>query len=224
MEPRQRHVCGLGVRPDCGHFEGGLTLNFSVKSASAVALTLFTGALLGSAAQAQDSVVPAQKKWRIKVGGYLPEAEQQQRALGQYFLAFGLGYDLGKTTTTAPLIYEVYFDILDRAKNSNFGRTQFQNYGLGLAGRYLFTDANQTYRPYAGAGVGLYYTRLKQDRQNGDFSNRSRTSIGGKFLVGVEHKSGLFGDLEYNFLPRPKVFGQKINLDGFQLRLGYRFY
>ena len=35
--------------------------------------------------------------------------------------------------------------------------------------------------------------------------------------------TGLFSDFEYNFEPRPSVFGSKITLSGWQLRLGYAF-
>ena len=197
---------------------------------AAVAGTLAAafGVLGTTAAQAQDDpniIVPTQKKFRVKIGGYFPESGRQRDALGRNFVSFGLGYDLGKTSTTVPVVYEIYADYLRRSKTSgDFGRTGLGAFGVGLAARYFFTDANQMYKPYAGAGVGIYSIHLKQDLPTGAFSNKREIGLGGKFLLGTEMNNGIFGELEYNFLPRPSIFGNDINLNGLQLRLGYRFF
>ncbi len=200
----------------------------SLKFGAAAALATVAVATVSTTtahAQSIDEVVPTQKKFRVKVGGYFPQASAQQDALGQNFISFGLGYDIAKTTSATPVVYEIYADYLERTKKTtDFGRTEFETFGLGLAARYLFTDANKKYRPYAGAGVGLYFNRLKIDQPDGDFSNRHVTGLGGKFLLGTEMNNGIFGELEYNFLPRPKAFSNKVNLDGFQFRIGYRFF
>ena len=42
-------------------------------------------------------------------------------------------------------------------------------------------------------------------------------------LLGAEFTSGVFGEVDYTFAPRPSIFGDKVNLSGTQIRIGYHF-
>lgn len=186
---------------------------------------LFATALmttLTGAARAQSSSI--REPFRIKVGGFLPYDTDTKDALGTNFLSLGVGYDLKKTYGFLPTVVEAYFDWYKRPKNTiDFGRVEAFVFGGGLAARFLITENDRTYTPYFGAGVGLYSANVSQDTGSGSDSAQ-RITVGGKFLIGAElKKHPFFGELEYNFLPHPSIFGSDVALSGYQLRVGYRF-
>lgn len=179
---------------------------------------------LASGAQAQTgnrSLDP----FRIKVGGYFPYDTQARRDIGGNFISYGVGYDIRRFGSFLPATLEAYFDYFERDRGESGDRRGARLYGGGLAVRYLLDPnpgPNPLFYPYAGAGVGLYSARASRSA-DGFSQRRDRTSLGGKFLLGTEIRNGIFGEAEYNFVPHPSVFGNDVELSGFQLRLGYRF-
>ncbi|GAB4456781.1 MAG: hypothetical protein OHK0029_15370 [Armatimonadaceae bacterium] len=179
----------------------------------------------GSAAQAQATDKPLS----LRLGGFLPSDEDTQDALGTNFLSWGVGYDLKRFNSFLPGVVEAYFDFYKRPKNTaDFGRVEALVLGLGLATRFEYQADG--YKPYVGAGAGLYSSYFSQTLPPGTNGSATplvdsarRVSLGGKFLIGAELDNGIFGEAEYNFVPHPSVFGSDISLSGFQLRLGYRF-
>lgn len=158
---------------------------------------------------------------RVMVGGYFPAYHGARDALGQNFLSVGASLDVAPKTPTAQFIYSAYFDYLDRVKHNNGGRTEAVIRGGGVLTRYHFTPKPAGFDPYVGAGVGIYNVRLKENY--GSSVVKVKTSLGGKFLTGAELPSHVFGEIEYDFVPRPERNGSKNKLNGYQARIGYRF-
>jgi hypothetical protein len=190
---------------------------------SAAATALLGGG--GSAARAQDDDVPAGRPsdpFRVKIGTWIPSDRGGTRDLGYSFIAFGVGYDIRQTTRAMPNVYEVYFDYLKRPKTSNGIRTEAEMYGIGLTDRIYLTPRGGQSTYYVGAGAGIYHVRTNL-RQTAGRASEYTTNLGAKFLGGAEFGRGLFGELEYNFVPAPKLAGERVRLTGTQLRLGIRF-
>lgn len=158
---------------------------------------------------------------RLMVGGYFPAYQGARDALGQQFISFGASLDVAPRTPYSQFVYSAYFDYFDVVKHTTAGRNEAVLRGGGVVTRYHFTPKPLGFDPYVGAGVGLYNVRLKQDY--GSSVVKTKTSLGGKFLVGAELPSHVFGEIEYDFLPRPERNGSKNKLNGYQARIGYRF-
>ncbi|MDX1935126.1 MAG: hypothetical protein SFU56_21215 [Capsulimonadales bacterium] len=194
----------------------------------ATAMTLFSG----KAVQAQTD--PGAGPLRLKVGGYLPTEGGAREVIGTNFLSLGLGWDIGTVDGRRPARLEVYADYFDRIKHhqaADIGRFQVSAYGLGVAVRFD-ADPNgtlKTWRPYYGIGTGVYRMYARQTAVISVLDPRPVTErdeqfgVGVKFLIGAQLTGGVFGELEYNILPRPEIFNDDINVDGIQLRIGYRF-
>lgn len=169
------------------------------------------------------------KPFSLKVGGLFFTDGDTKDAIGDSTVSLGVAYDFGKTATANPIVYGAYFDYFirkSRDQNVSIGgvgnfsvHSSAEAFGLGVQGRYLFTPPSPTtsFSPYAGLGVGVYNARGKVD----GFGSKNTTSIGGKVLLGAELKSGILGELEYDFIPKVKDFDAK--LSGFGARIGYRF-
>ena len=207
----------------------------SVKQASVVCAMIAAGvtaSVLGgtTAARAQGLDAPSsarsEQPFRLKIGGYLPTNGNARDTLGINWIAFGAGYDLPKKNALKPSTYEIYFDYFDRTKNTGSGnlalRSEAQLFAIGVADRYYIMPASSEFQPYFGAGAGIYRVRAKTNFVGGQ-GEQHKTSIGAKFFTGAQIAGGLFGEVEYNVLPEPKLNGRRVRLSGYQLRLGYRF-
>lgn len=212
-------------------------MKFATKRWRAAALALTTGAaatLLAvgpvSRAQAASDGSPWYEPISVKAGLWMPSDAGTRRTLGYSFPAFGISYDIKKTSTAMPNKYEIYLDYFSRSKSRDVvvgdetirDRAQGQMYAIGVADRIYFSPRSADYRFYAGAGVGIYHVRAEASI-GGDKVHEYKTSFGGKFLAGTELSGGVFAQLEYAFIPEPKIDGERFKLSGTQLQLGYRF-
>ena len=187
---------------------------------SAVIGVLLCGAG-GAKAQNPFKTLP-NKPVRLMVGGYFPAYRGARDALGQNFISFGASLDIAPKTRTTQFIYSAYFDYFDRVKYNQNGRNEAVVGGGGILARYRLVPQPIGLDPYVGAGVGIYNARLKQNT-SGNNVTKTKTSLGGKFLVGAELPTHIFGEVEYDFVPRPERNGSRNKLNGYQARIGYRF-
>lgn len=189
-------------------------------------------ALVGSgAAHAQTA---PKGPFLVRIGGYLPSNGDTREALGTNFLAFGVGYNLRRFESFLPTTLEVYADYFSRIKQHSevtTGRVEASTIGVGLLAKYSLDPKHELkgFRPYLGTGVGIYWARAKQDTVISATDLRpisqrtNRTTLGGKILLGAELPSGVFGEAGFTFAPHPSIFGERVNLNGTELRLGYHF-
>ena len=196
-------------------------------AASTLGVTLAALGLLVAGAEGARAQNPLKqlppKPVRLMVGGYFPAYTGARDALGQNFISFGASLDVAPKSRTSQFIYSAYFDYVNRVKYTGAGRNEAVIRGGGVLTRYHFAPQPTNFDPYVGAGVGIYNTRLKQGNGNGGEIVKTKTSLGGKFLVGAELPTHIFGEVEYDFVPRPERNGSKNKLNGYQARIGYRF-
>ncbi|MDX1934328.1 MAG: hypothetical protein SFU56_17130 [Capsulimonadales bacterium] len=112
--------------------------------------------------------------------------------------------------------------------------------GVGIAARvYLAGSGRTTVLPYAGVGIGYYHASVSAsqgivltypDGTPGfisDANTADGNGIGGKVFLGADHRSGLFGEAGYTFVPKAKlrVFRTERTFDfgGFDVCVGVRF-
>jgi opacity protein-like surface antigen len=204
----------------------------TVSSRRGVAAAALTAGILtaltagGSTAHAQALDTYPAHPFAVRFGLYMPSNGTTRDQLGVSFPEVGLSYDFRETGSRLPSTYSVYLDYFLRAKTTgpdNFRlRSQAQMFGVGIADRYYLRPANTSCQPYLGAGVGLYRARASSSDPGGSASEY-KTAIGGKLLAGAEVRAGLFGEIEYNFLPEPKLVQNRVHLSGAAFRIGYRF-
>lgn len=195
-------------------------------------------------AQAQNTL-PIQRPLRLKIGGLFPSDNKVKDFLGKNVVFAGIGYDFAKTNGANPVTFEAFVDYGERSRTTNvvaFGSPAGARVaatgrliGGGVAARYLFAPPTQAFQPYAGAGVGVYnvYARLRVSGLGAALDGertQNATSVGGKLLLGAQVSGGFFGEAEYNFFPKVTldennglVGGGDASLNGYALRLGYRF-
>jgi opacity protein-like surface antigen len=195
--------------------------------------------VLASGAYAQESsaVTKVQKPFSVKIGGAFFNDGDTKDAIGNSTFTVGLGYDFLKTKATNPIIVQGYLDYFapksrERSVTAGGVTNTIESkleyaFGLGVAGRYAFiTEPTANFVPYAGLGLGFYSLKVKTDVSSvggsSPFSNaesNTKNGLGGKIFAGVEIKQGIFGELEYNFLPKV----EDADLSSFGARIGYRF-
>lgn len=197
----------------------------------ALAIAGICAGLTGSAhAQAPATTTTVTKPFTVKLGGLFPKD-------GDATLSVGLGYDFLKTKSDNPLLLQGYVDYFSSSSDDVNGpngariKNKFEyGVGVGVAARYMFIQATpkQTVAPYGFLGLGVYSVKGKNEvttpiqfDQSTTVASRSKTKtgLGGKVGVGAELKSGVFGEVEYNFLPEVN----DIKASGLGVRVGYRF-
>ena len=98
-------------------------------------------------------------------------------------------------------VFSAYIDYWDETKTTGPSdgrlRAEAVNQGYGISDRYYFAPHFPTFQPYAGAGFGIYNVHAKREGEGG-FASEYKTSVGGKFMVGVEIREGLFAEASYN--------------------------
>jgi hypothetical protein len=178
---------------------------------------------LGGSANAQSTKV--ENPFRVKVGAFFPVDSDTQDALGSNFISFGLGYDFRQVYTFRPTTLGFYADGFHRTRSTSAARSESTVLSLGLESRFALWNEppSRDFNPYAGAGIGVYYTRFKQELSTGPVQSATRTSVGGKFFIGTEAWGNWLAEAQFDFVPHPSVFGEDQDLNGWQLRLGYRF-
>ena len=149
----------------------------------AMAMTL---SMAVSVAQAQTTVVPTEKPFRVAVGVYNPVGGAIKSAMGSSIPMISFSYDAGKTTSERPVIYGVY---LDFAQNHRQG-TNNSVTAFGVSGRYLSRAPVTSGRYFGGAGIGSYDVKL----------GSSNSKVGGKLFGGYEHNNGYFGEITYHMI------------------------
>jgi hypothetical protein len=189
-----------------------------VSAAAALAL------LLGGGARAQAKLPP--KPIEVRVDSVFPYDSDTRSALSSNFPAFGIGLDILKKNWFVPVTYDIYADYYNRIRNTDStGRVQAKVWGLGIGARYELNPnaVEPKFVPYARVGVGVYSSYVKQDVPAGATQSNQRTSIGGKFTLGVQHRSGVFAEGGYEFVPHPSLFGDDVALSGWVAGAGVRF-
>jgi OmpA-OmpF porin, OOP family len=116
-------------------------------------------------AQAQDY-----SNWYIapRVGAVIPDSDRETDA--SLFTGIGIGY---WSTPNFALDLELTHNNADFEGGSSRDGHEFENTGVGVAGRYFFGDASSSWRPYLMGGLGFLRhaaisgNLLKPDRVNG---------------------------------------------------------
>ncbi|MBN8741212.1 MAG: hypothetical protein BGP24_08160 [Lysobacterales bacterium 69-70] len=130
------------------------------------------------AAQAQDY-----SNWYIapRVGAVIPDSDRETDS--SLFTGIGIGF---WSTPNFAVDFEVTHNNADFEKKSVRNNHEFENVGVGFAGRYFFGDAGSAWRPYAMGGLGF----LRHAAISGSQLSPSRTNgwdpmvtVGG----GVQH-------------------------------------
>ena len=192
-------------------------------------ITVALGLTGAGAARAQDTgkkkfSLP-ERPFHFRVGGFFPYDSDTRKALSTNFPEFGVGIDVYRAQWFLPVTYELYADYFKRTrKTSDLGRYEGEMLAVGLSAKYDLDPkaVNPQYRPYAGVGLGVYSARVEQNRPDLFSQSARRTTLGGKFFLGVEHKSSVFGEVGYVVAPSPSIFGNDVPFSGWQVRLGYR--
>jgi len=188
-------------------------------AAAVAALTL--ALLLGGEARALPP-----KPFELRIDSFSAYDSDTRHALGSNFPAFGVGLDVMKKNWLLPLTYNIYADYYRRIRDTDTtGRVEAQVWGLGIGARYDFFQNEQSSKlmPYARVGVGVYNSYVKQNTPDGFGQSNQRTSIGGKFALGLQHRSGVFLEGGYEFVPHPSLFGEDAALSGWLIGGGVRF-
>jgi hypothetical protein len=203
-------------------------------SIAALAVAGLCAGLTGRAnAQAPATTTEVTKPFTVKLGAlFLADKDA-----GDTALTLGIGYDFLKTKSTNPLILQGYLDyIAGTEKSTTVGnvtaKAQLEyGIGVGVAARYKLMQENAGsagFSPYGFLGLGVYSVKVKGEVRTGATGSipastvsgsDTKTGLGGKLGLGAEMKSGIFGELEYNFLPSLEGY----NPSGFGARIGYRF-
>jgi hypothetical protein len=165
--------------------------------------------------------------WSVTAGLYLPSNGTTRDQLAIDWLSYGASYDFKSTGTRTPSTYSVYLDYFNQVKTTTVTdalllRSQAKMAGLGIADRYYFVPKYAPFQPYVGAGFGFYDVHADVESGGGSASEY-KSAVGAKFLAGAQISSGIFLQGEYNWIPEPKIDGNRIHLSGYQLRAGYRF-
>lgn len=117
------------------------------------------------AAQAQDY-----SNWYIapRVGAVIPDSDRETDS--SLFTGIGIGF---WSSPNFAVDFEVTHNNADFEKKSSRNGHEFENTGLGFAGRYFFGDAGSSWRPYAMGGLGFLRhaaisgSELSPSRSNG---------------------------------------------------------
>jgi hypothetical protein len=190
-----------------------MKVSFKTLFASALVAGISTGLATAASAQAPTANVPTQeaaKPFAVKLGVAFPSDGDAKDAVGSTWFTFGLNYDIGKTKTTAPVVYGAYLDGTFASKNGN----DVSAFGLGPEARYYFGAPTMPVSFYAGAGIGVYLLHA-----SGNGASQTNTRFGGKLLAGAEFKQGFLGELAYNWTGNV----HSLTLNNFALLVGYRF-
>lgn len=170
-------------------------------------------------ALAADDTLKVEKPIRVLAGIFsASNGTNKQRT------AFGLGYDISKSTATNPSIYGVFLDY--NSKKSGGVTTSLT--GVGVSGRFYLDSANAAGKSYALAGVGSFSLKMPtgtsaaaSSRAEGTTTSGSTTAskLGGKLGIGYELNNGFLGEVDYTMIQ--KISGT--DPGGINIRVGYRF-
>lgn len=195
----------------------------------------------GAYAQGTDTM-PVQKPFSVKIGGAFFTDSDTKDAIGNSTFTVGLGYDFTKTNATMPIILQGYIDYfapksnersVTAQGNTGFIRQELEYaFGVGVAGRYAFiTEPTANVVPYAGLGLGYYSVKVRYEETvtsgaeqiASDSVSPSKSGLGGKIFAGVETKQGIFGEIDFSFLPEVELKSLSYKTSNLGLRIGYRF-
>lgn len=205
-----------------------LMVRSGVVAAAAAALVTSFGATSARA----DDTTKVVKPFAIRLGGEFVSDGDTKDFFGSSHFNVGVSYDFLKTKATQPIIVSGYGDYFFESKKTNsFPLVEDEGglvdvtskasaWGVGVSARSLFGKAGASIVPYAGLGLGVYSTMFKSTSADPDSNgSETKTSVGGKIFVGVESNSGLFGEVNYHFLPKDG----DANISGPGVAVGFRF-
>lgn len=175
-------------------------MNRSLKTAAVagVAIAGAFAALAPTAANAQTVMQPVQRPFSLKISENFPTDGDKTGVFG-----FGGTYDFTKSSTTQPMIFDVYADY--------FGKSDQRVFGGGLGIKYLLGTASSSSVPYVGAGIGVYDSHVS--------GSSDHTNLGGKVLAGYQFNAGYFGEVSYNIISKTGDY----NPSALGVAVGYRF-
>ena len=206
------------------------------------AIILGTLGVLFCAAGAQAQTTPATddtakpKPITIKLGAFFPSSSDLKDVVGGTFFAAGAEYAFINKGSASPVIPLVYVDYAGRGKNRSVDDGQGNSVSLDLTAStvgvgggvryYIGTPGAGSVTPYVGAGVGVYFNRIKvattvsSGGQSGSASDSlNKTQFGFRLNAGVEFQKMYL--LEANYTNAGSVEGTRI--DGFGIQAGVRF-
>jgi len=152
------------------------------------------------------------KPWALKVGFYRPDSYAWRSASSGtpkgVWWWMGLDYRFGQLSEGNECLVTVEHKL---ASQRLARMTSLQGIYRHRLGAYEESEATW----YCGAGVGLYFARV---RQAGVWGNATRFGV--PLVLGKDFGNDMFGELKYH-----AVFGKArgIHLGGFSVALGYRF-
>lgn len=173
-----------------------------------IACSLVAVAAVGTA-RAQDE---STKPWAVKVGFYRPDSYAWREASSGtpkgVWWWMGLDYRFGQFSENDDCAVTVEHKLVSQRLAR---MPSLQGVYRHRFGAYEESEAKW----YCGAGVGVYFARV---RQAGVWGNAARFGV--PLLLGKDFGNSVFGELKYH-----AVFGKArgIHLSGFSVALGYRF-
>ncbi|MGQ9525170.1 MAG: hypothetical protein ACUVTZ_10070 [Armatimonadota bacterium] len=179
-----------------------------MRHAKLLLLCMLTAAVVGAACAQEETSKP----WAVKVGFYRPDSYAWREASsgtpkGTWWW-MGLDWRFGSLSEGNDCLVTVEHKLVSQELAR---MTSLQGVYVHRFGAPSESDA----RWYYGAGLGMYFARV---RQAGAWGNATR--IGVPLVLGKDFGNGVFGELKYH-----AVFGKArgIHLSGFSVALGFRF-
>jgi len=202
---------------------------------AALGVLLCAASAQAQTAPAADETAPP-KPLTIKLGALFPSNGNLKDLVGSTFFSAGAEYAFLNKQNPASLVPLVYVDYAGRGKNRSIDDGQGNSVSLDLtastvgvgggARYYIGTPGTGSVTPYVGAGVGVYFNRIKvattisSGGQSGSASDSlNKTQFGFRLNAGVEFQKMYL--LEANYTNAGSVEGTRI--DGFGIQAGVRF-
>lgn len=171
----------------------------------------------------------------LKLGAFFPSGGDLRNGVGNTFFAAGAEYAFspGREKSLVPLVYVDYVG-KSRSRNTDDGQGNSVSLDLtastvGVGGGvryYIGAPGTGSVTPYVGAGVGVYFNRIKlatavsSGGQSGSASDSlNKTQVGFRLNAGIEFQKMYL--LEANYTNAGSVEGTRI--DGFGVQAGVRF-
>lgn len=202
---------------------------------AALGMLLCAASAQAQTAPAVDETAPP-KPLTIKLGAFFPSNGNLKDLVGSTFFSAGAEYAFLNKQNPASLVPLVYVDYAGRGKNRSIDDGQGNSVSLDLTAStvgvgggvryYIGAPGTGSVTPYVGAGVGVYFNRIKvatavsSGGQSGSASDSlNKTQVGFRLNAGIEFQKMYL--LEANYTNAGSVEGTRI--DGFGIQAGVRF-
>lgn len=177
--------------------------------------------IVGATASAHAQMEQLDRPFRVNVGVFYPSDNDVTDTVGDSHFNFGLSYDLwggiySGRTYRGGLFFDASFKDRDGAS--------FNTSALGAFGRLsLGNGSNQSWTPYVGAGLGIFFIDADAPAQSEALTSfspfKGGSRMGLKLFAGVEATQGYFAELGYRFVGSDNG----ANGSGLSLSVGFRF-